>query len=84
MVGRLGSTHWCIRACELLSHLDGCPRGHPSRVFDITGAEIGLLHSAFFYVYAPMQLFAGILADRSENTRDDWIGPGVWRRSAPQ
>jgi len=31
--------------------------------FETTGPA-GLLHAAFFYVYAPMQLFAGVLTDR--------------------
>ena len=34
------------------------------RAFDTTGASLGTLHSAFFYVYAPMQVGAGVLADR--------------------
>ncbi|WP_330989849.1 MFS transporter [Salarchaeum sp. III] len=34
------------------------------RLFDITGVELGTLHSAFFYVYAPMQIVAGVVADR--------------------
>lgn len=33
--------------------------------FDTTGAELGTLHAAFFYVYAPMQIPAGVLADRA-------------------
>lgn len=32
--------------------------------FDTTGAALGTLHAAFFYVYAPMQMVAGVLADR--------------------
>lgn len=34
------------------------------RAFDATGAELGTLHAAFFYVYAALQLPAGALADR--------------------
>jgi sugar phosphate permease len=34
------------------------------RAFDATGAELGTLHAAFFYVYALLQLPAGALADR--------------------
>jgi len=34
------------------------------RAFQTTGASLGTLHSAFFYVYAPMQVGAGVLADR--------------------
>ncbi|QHS17153.1 MFS transporter [haloarchaeon 3A1-DGR] len=32
--------------------------------FDVTATELGLLHSSFFYLYAAMQLPAGLLADR--------------------
>jgi sugar phosphate permease len=34
------------------------------RAFETTGASLGTLHSAYFYVYAPMQVGAGVLADR--------------------
>jgi sugar phosphate permease len=36
-----------------------------ARSFDATGAELGSLHAAFFYVYAPLQVLAGVLADRA-------------------
>jgi len=32
--------------------------------FDTTAAQLGTLHAAFFYIYAGMQLPAGVLADR--------------------
>lgn len=48
-----------------------------ARAFDTTGAQLGLLHSAFFYIYAPMQVFAGILADRLGTRRVTTIGSGV-------
>ncbi|WP_435074516.1 MFS transporter [Halorubrum sp. HHNYT27] len=32
--------------------------------FNITATELGLLHSSFFYLYAAMQLPAGVLVDR--------------------
>jgi sugar phosphate permease len=35
------------------------------RSFATTAAELGTLHAAFFYVYAPLQLLAGVLADRA-------------------
>ena len=35
------------------------------RSFDTTAAELGTLHAAFFYVYAPLQIVAGVLADRA-------------------
>ncbi|AUV82504.1 MFS transporter [Salinigranum rubrum] len=35
-----------------------------TRAFDTTGAELGLLHAAFFYIYAGLQLPAGVLVDR--------------------
>lgn len=34
------------------------------RAFDTTGAELGVLHSALFYIYALMQVPAGVLVDR--------------------
>jgi sugar phosphate permease len=34
------------------------------RAFETTGAELGTLHSAFFYVYAVLQIGAGVVADR--------------------
>lgn len=34
------------------------------RAFQTTGAELGALHASFFYVYAPLQVVAGVLADR--------------------
>lgn len=34
------------------------------RAFDATGAELGTLHAAFFYVYAALQIPSGALADR--------------------
>ena len=34
------------------------------RAFDATGSQLGTLHSSFFYVYAPMQVVAGVLSDR--------------------
>jgi sugar phosphate permease len=33
--------------------------------FDTSGAALGTLHAAFFYVYAAMQLPAGVVADRT-------------------
>ena len=35
-----------------------------ARTFDATAAELGTLHAAFFYIYAPLQLVAGVLSDR--------------------
>jgi sugar phosphate permease len=34
------------------------------RTFDVTGAELGVLHSSLFYIYALMQVPGGVLADR--------------------
>jgi sugar phosphate permease len=45
--------------------------------FDTTGAQLGLLHAAFFYVYAPMQLFSGVLADRLGTRRVATVGTVV-------
>ncbi|WP_254536512.1 MFS transporter [Halomarina litorea] len=36
-----------------------------TRAFDTTGTELGLLHSSFFYIYAALQLPAGLLVDRA-------------------
>lgn len=41
--------------------------------FSTTGAELGTLHAAFFYIYAALQLPAGALADRA-GTR--WTATG--------
>ncbi|WP_338730243.1 MFS transporter [Haladaptatus sp. DJG-WS-42] len=34
------------------------------RAFDTTGASLGTLHAAFFYIYAALQLPSGVLVDR--------------------
>jgi MFS family permease len=47
------------------------------RAFDTTGAALGTLHSAFFYIYAPMQVAAGVLADRLGIRRTATIGTVV-------
>jgi sugar phosphate permease len=38
--------------------------GPLARTFDTTGAELGFLHASFFYIYAALQLPAGLLVDR--------------------
>jgi len=35
-----------------------------ARTFDATGSQLGLLHASFFYIYAPLQLPAGLVVDR--------------------
>jgi sugar phosphate permease len=35
-----------------------------TRAFSVTGTQLGNLHASFFYVYAAMQLPAGVFADR--------------------
>lgn len=40
-----------------------------SAAFDTTGAELGLLHASFFYIYAPLQLVAGVLVDQRGTRR---------------
>ncbi|MFC6731249.1 MFS transporter [Haladaptatus sp. GCM10025707] len=35
------------------------------RAFDTTGAGLGTLHAAFFYIYAALQLPSGVLVDRA-------------------
>ncbi|SEL16568.1 MFS transporter [Haloferax larsenii] len=48
-----------------------------SRAFETTGAELGLLHASFFYIYAGLQLPAGILVDRAGSRRVAAAGLGV-------
>jgi sugar phosphate permease len=38
--------------------------GSLASTFNTTGAELGLLHASFFYIYAALQLPAGLLVDR--------------------
>ena len=40
-----------------------------TRAFSVTGTQLGTLHASFFYVYAAMQLPAGVLADRLGSRR---------------
>jgi sugar phosphate permease len=42
---------------------------HLARAFDTTGSELGLLHASFFYIYAPLQFVAGVLADQKGTRR---------------
>lgn len=44
------------------------------RAFETTGASLGTLHSAYFYIYAPMQIAAGVLADRLGIRRTATVG----------
>jgi sugar phosphate permease len=48
-----------------------------ARAFDANGAELGLLHASFFYVYAPLQLPAGLIVDRYGPRRVGAAGLGV-------
>ncbi|WP_435358357.1 MFS transporter [Haloarchaeobius sp. DFWS5] len=45
-----------------------------TQAFDTSAAELGLLHASFFYIYAPMQLVAGVLADKTGTRRVATIG----------
>lgn len=47
------------------------------RAFDTDGGGLGTLHAAFFYVYAPLQLVAGILSDRAGTRRTATLGTVV-------
>ncbi|WP_199268430.1 MFS transporter [Halomarina oriensis] len=47
------------------------------RAFDTTGAQLGLLHASFFYIYAGLQLPAGVLADRAGTRRVAAAGVAV-------
>ncbi|PSQ11149.1 MFS transporter, partial [Halobacteriales archaeon QS_5_70_15] len=44
------------------------------RAFDATGTELGVLHSSLFYIYALMQVPAGVLADRFGTRRVATVG----------
>jgi sugar phosphate permease len=48
-----------------------------TRAFDTTGTELGLLHASFFYIYAALQLPAGLLADRLGSRRVAAAGLGT-------
>ena len=48
-----------------------------NRAFDTSAAELGLLHASFFYIYAPLQLPAGVLADRAGTRRVAAAGVAV-------
>lgn len=45
--------------------------------FDTTAAELGTLHASFFYIYAGMQIPAGVLADRYGPRRVSTVGAFV-------
>lgn len=42
--------------------------------FDATGTELGLLHASFFYIYAALQLPAGLVVDRYGPRRVGAVG----------
>jgi len=42
-----------------------------ARTFDATGSQLGLLHASFFYIYATLQLPAGLVVDRYGSR---WVG----------
>jgi len=48
-----------------------------NRAFDTSAAELGLLHASFFYIYAALQLPAGVLADRAGTRRVAAAGIGT-------
>jgi sugar phosphate permease len=48
-----------------------------TRAFSVTGTQLGTLHAAFFYVYAAMQLPAGVFADRLGARRTVAVGTVV-------
>lgn len=45
-----------------------------SAAFDVTGAQLGTLHASFFYIYALLQLPAGVLADRLGSRKTVAVG----------
>jgi sugar phosphate permease len=48
-----------------------------TRAFRATGTQLGTLHASFFYVYAAMQLPAGVFADRLGARRTVTVGAAV-------
>jgi len=44
------------------------------RAFEATGTELGVLHSSLFYIYALLQVPAGVLADRFGTRRIATVG----------
>ncbi|PSQ04352.1 MFS transporter [Halobacteriales archaeon QS_6_71_20] len=54
----------------------GVLAGDLAAVFDANAAELGLLHSSFFYVYAAGQLPSGLLVDRYGPRRVVSVGLG--------
>ncbi|MDY6765107.1 MAG: MFS transporter, partial [Halobacteria archaeon] len=44
------------------------------RAFDTTGAQLGLLHASFFYIYALLQLPSGVVVDRMGTRRVATVG----------
>ncbi|QLG26758.1 MFS transporter [Halorarum halophilum] len=64
-----GHAMWLVLACGFLfvnffRNSTAVLAGDLAAVFDATAAELGLLHSSFFYIYAAAQLPAGLVADR--------------------
>ena len=45
-----------------------------ARTFEATAAELGLLHASFFYIYAALQLPAGLIVDRYGPRRVGTVG----------
>lgn len=60
---------WAVLACGFLLvnfHRTSTAviSGSLASTFETTGAELGVLHASFFYIYAALQLPAGLLVDR--------------------
>lgn len=47
------------------------------QAFDTTGAELGLLHASFFYIYAVLQLPAGVVVDWLGTRKVGALGTGI-------
>lgn len=56
--------------------------GELAAAFDTSGTELGLLHSSFFYLYALLQVPAGVLADRLGTRRSAAYGTAVMSAGA--
>lgn len=48
-----------------------------ARAFDTTGTELGFVHASFFYIYATLQLPAGLVVDRYGPRRVGSAGLGL-------
>ncbi|MDY7082005.1 MAG: MFS transporter, partial [Halobacteria archaeon] len=50
--------------------------------FEVTATQLGTLHASFFYVYAPLQVVSGVLADRTGTRKSAAAGALVMNLGA--